>query len=384
MTKSLIVMGSTGSIGRQTLEVARRLGIRVSVLAAGKNAVQMEEQARQFHPKRVVMTDQTAARDVKIRLADTDIFVAGGSEAADEAAGSPEGDTVVAAIMGIAGLSSTISAIRAHKKLALANKETLVCAGEIVTAEAKKQGVRILPVDSEHSAIFQCLQGTGDTKEIDKLLITASGGPFYGRSFEELESVTPEMALRHPNWSMGAKITIDSATMMNKGLECIEAHWLFGVEMEQIIPVIHRQSLIHSMVEFRDGAILAQLGAPDMRLPIQYALTWPERIEGPAQRVDLLSCGALTFSAPDHDSFPCLRLALEAQQKGGTAPTILSGANEEAVSLFLNHKIGFNDIYRGVRYALEHVQAAAADSLETIAEADRLARISVKEFHGGT
>ena len=316
-----------------------------------------------------------------MRLADTPIRVAGGEQGLLEAAVLPQADTVVTAVVGIAGLRPTLAAIDAGKRIALANKETLVCAGELVMDRARERGADIVPVDSEHSAIFQCLQGCRDRGEVRRLIITASGGPFFGMSREELSRVTREQALRHPNWSMGAKITIDSATLMNKGLEFIEAMRLYAMPPEKISVVVHRESIIHSLVEFVDGAVLAQLGTADMRLPIQYALTWPERTAGPATPLDLLRCPPLSFSAPDPEAFPCLALALECARKGGTSTAILNGANEAAVALFLNDKVKFLDISRLVAGALDRVEARTGDyGLEDVFEADRAARAAVSDL----
>ncbi len=381
MTNRLSILGSTGSIGRQSLEVMAALGLSVGALTAQKNVALMEEQARAFSPELVVLTDTHAAHDLKVRLADTSVKVASGPEGLVEAATLDSVDTVLTAVVGIAGLEPTLAAIQQGKTIALANKETLVCAGSLVTAAARKAGVFLLPVDSEHSAIFQCLMGCDDAAEVSKLILTASGGPFYGKTRQELEHVTRAQTLRHPNWSMGAKITVDSATMMNKGFEVMEAMWLYGLPLEQIDVVIHRESIIHSLVEFRDGAILAQLGAPDMRLPIQFALTWPRRLPGPAHKLDLLSCGKLTFAPPDETNFPCLALAKRAIRMGGVAPAALNGANESAVALFLADKIGFYDIPRLCEQALDAAPAISAPSLADILDADRQARELVFQNH---
>lgn len=378
--RTIAILGSTGSIGRQTLEVAASLGLRVAALTANRDVARMEEQCRAFSPDLAVMMDAAAAKDLKLRLADTSVKVAAGMEGLIEAAALPQADTVVTAVMGIVGLRPTLAAIRAGKRVALANKETLVCAGELVMAEADRWGAEIVPVDSEHSAIFQCLQGCRDRGEVRRLILTASGGPFFGWSRERLENVTVEQALAHPNWSMGAKITVDSATMMNKGLEFIEAMRLYRLPPEKISIVIHRESIVHSLVEYCDNAILAQLGAADMRLPIQYALTWPERTAGPAKSLDLLSCPPLTFAPPDMEAFPCLALALGAARTGGTATAILSGANEAAVGDFLGGKISFGEIPRRVEKALAAVPVVQDPSLEDILAADAAARSAA----GGT
>ncbi len=372
MSKCISVLGSTGSIGRQTLQVAEELGLRVAALTAGRQIDLLEQQARQFRPCLAAVYEEAAARELRERLKDLPIQVMSGMEgllAAAELAGS---DTV--AVIGSVGLEPTLAAIRKKKRIALANKETLVCAGELVMAEAKKYGAEIVPVDSEHSAIFQSLQGCRDRSEIKRLLLTCSGGPFFGKSFAELEHMTAGDALRHPNWTMGAKITIDSATLMNKGLEIIEAMRLYGLPLSQVEAVIHRQSIVHSLVEFRDGAMLAQLGTPDMKLPIRYALTYPYRAETPDRTLDLLSCGPLTFSAPDETAFPCLRIAKQCAAAGGTACAIMNGANEVAVAQFLRGEIGFNDISRRVEQALSRVAVKYQPSLADILEADRLGR----------
>lgn len=380
MKRTISILGSTGSIGRQTLDVAENCGFDVAAITVNSSAALAEEQARRFNPRLVVAADETAASDLRIRLSDTDIKVLGGAEALAEAAAVPEADAVVTAIVGIAGLKPTLAAIDAGKRIALANKETLVCAGELVMNRAKERGVDIVPVDSEHSAIFQCLQGSRGRHEVRKLIITASGGPFYGKTCEELSLVTKAQALKHPNWAMGAKITIDSATLMNKGLEFIEAMRLYELPPEQIDIAVHRESIVHSLVEFKDGAILAQLGTADMRLPIQYALTWPERTEGPATALDLFSCPPLTFARPDTETFRCLALALECAHRGGTSTAALNGANEAAVALFLNDRISFTDIARLVEGALDRVPVVDEPSLEDILAADLAARAAVNEL----
>ena len=374
MTKVVSILGSTGSIGRQTLDVIEHLPIQVAALTANRDVARMEEQCRKYRPKLAVMADEAAAADLRTRLRDTDITVDTGVEAICRAATLDETDTVCGSVMGVAGLQPTLEALKKGKRLALANKETLVCAGALVTRTAREHGAEILPVDSEHSAIFQCLMGCSDRTEIKRLILTASGGPFYGMQRAELEAVPASQALRHPNWTMGQKITIDSATMMNKGLECIEAMWLYDLPLEKIDVVIHRQSVIHSLVEFCDGAVMAQLGAPDMRIPIQLALTYPHRMESPAAQLDLLGCADLTFSAPDHENFPCMLLALEAARRGGTACAVMSGANEVAVEAYLRGQIGFYDIPRLVSGAMDAVRTVPADSLEVILDADHAAR----------
>ena len=378
MSKSISVLGSTGSIGRQTLQVAEELGLRVAALTAGRQIDLLEQQARQFRPCLAAVYEESAARELRERLRGLPIEVMSGMEGLVAAAELAEADTVVTAVMGSVGLEPTLAAIRKKKRIALANKETLVCAGELVMAEAKKYGAEIVPVDSEHSAIFQSLQGCKDRGEIKRLLLTCSGGPFFGKTFAELEHMTAADALRHPNWTMGAKITIDSATLMNKGLEIIEAMRLYGLPLAQVEAVIHRQSIVHSLVEFRDGAMLAQLGTPDMKLPIRYAMTYPYRAETPDRTLDLLSCGALTFSAPAEEAFPCRRIAKECAAAGGTACAIMNGANEVAVAQFLRGEIGFNDIPRRVEQALSRVAVKYQPSLGDILEADRSGREAVR------
>ena len=346
-------------------------------MTANASVERMEEQVRQFQPELAVMMDEKAAADLKVRLADTKTRVASGMEGLVEAAELPSADTVITAVVGMIGLRPTMAAIREGKRIALANKETLVCAGQLVQEEARDWGAEILPVDSEHSALFQSLQGCKDRREVKRLILTCSGGPFFGKSREELEHMTREDALQHPNWSMGAKITIDSATLMNKGLEFIEAMHLYHMPPEKISIVIHRESIIHSLVEYCDNAVIAQLGTPDMRLPIQYALTWPRRVEGPATPLDLCSCGPLTFAQPDLDTFRCLALALKAARTGGTAGAILNGANEAAVSLFLDGTIGFLDIAHRVERAMDQVKVVQDPSMTQILEADQAAREAV-------
>ena len=377
MSKTISILGATGSIGRQTLDVAEQLGLRVAALTANSNVERLEAQARRFRPGLAVLTDETAAKDLAVRLRDTETKVLGGPEALLEAAVRPEADTVVTAVVGMVGLRPTLAAIREKKRIALANKETLVCAGQLVMDAADASGAEIVPVDSEHSAIFQCLRGCAGRREIKRLILTCSGGPFYGMTAAEVGKMTRADALRHPNWTMGPKITVDCATLMNKGLEVIEAMRLYRLPLKQVSVVIHRQSIVHSLVEYRDGAILAQLGTPDMRLPIRYAMTYPERAENPAEPLDLLACPPLTFARPDREVFPCLRLAEEAAEEGGTACAILNGANEEAVGLFLAEKIGFHDIPRLVAEARTAVAVRQDPSLEDILAADQAARQAV-------
>ena len=372
MMKKLIILGSTGSIGVQALEVAERNGYKVTALAAGKNTELLEKQARKFKPDIVAVSDKTAANDLKTRLKDTSVKVLSGEEGVCAAA-QYEGDIVLNAIVGIAGLKPTLAAIDAGKTIALANKETLVAGGEIVNRRLAETGVKLLPVDSEHSAIFQSLQGA-PKGSLKKILLTASGGPFYGKTKKELESVTVKDALNHPNWSMGAKITVDSATLMNKGLEVIEAVRLFDVSPDDIEVLVHRQSIVHSGIELSDGAVIAQLGTPDMRLPIQYALTYPERADFAFEHLSLTDVGTLTFEKPDTDTFRCLPICIEAVKRGGLAPAAVNGANEEAVALFLNGKIKFLQIAEMAEKALNSVNNKKEYTIEDVFEADRAAR----------
>ena len=376
--RTISLLGSTGSIGRQSLEVIAACEMSVAALTANRSTELLEEQVRRFRPKLAVCYDTSAAADLRVRVADTGTRVAAGMEGLLEAATLPQADTVLTAVVGMIGLRPTLAAIEERKRIALANKETLVCAGELVMRRAAETGAEIVPVDSEHSAIFQCLQGNRNRGEVKRLILTASGGPFFGWNRERLAAVTRKDALCHPNWSMGAKITVDSATLMNKGLELIEAMRLYRMPPEKISIAVHRQSIIHSLVEYCDNAVLAQLGTADMRLPIQYALTWPERTPAVAQPLDLFSCPPLTFERPDPDSFPCLRLALEAARQPGSRCAVLNGANEAAVNLFLREKIGFLDIPALVEYALETVPTGPADTLEDILETDRAARAAVR------
>ncbi len=378
MTKTITILGSTGSIGRQTLSVADELGLRVAALTAERNVELLEAQCRQYRPELAVLMDEAAAEELKVRLADMNIRVLAGAEALCEAAALPEADTVVVAVCGFAALRPTLTAIHEKKRIALANKETMVCAGQIMQAAARESGAEIIPVDSEHSAIFQCLMGCRDRAEVKRLILTCSGGPFFGKTREELVCMTKSDALRHPNWKMGAKITVDCATLMNKGLEIIEAMRLYDLPLLKVEAVIHRQSVVHSLVEFVDGAVLAQLGVPDMRIPIGLAMTYPNRAHNPAPALDLLTCGPLTFDAIDETAFPCFVLAKQAAQLGGTACTALNAANEEAVSLFLQDKIGFYDIADAVEAALR-LPVVQEPSLADIFEADRLARIHTRE-----
>ena len=381
MMNYVSILGSTGSIGRQSLDIISRLPqVKVAALTAGTSVDLMAQQCRQFLPELAVMATREAADALSREIEDLPIRVNWGEEGLIEAAAIPKADCVITAVVGMVGLKPTLAAIRAGKRIGLANKETLVCAGEIVMDEAQKYGVEIIPVDSEHSAIFQCLMGSGDRREVKRLILTCSGGPFFGMTHEQLQKVTKADALKHPNWKMGAKITIDCSTLMNKGLEVIEAMRLYRVPVEQVDVVIHRQSIVHSMVEFVDGAVMAQMGTPDMRLPIQLALTYPERTPCPVEGLDLLTCGALTFQKPDLENFPCLALAYKCARLGGTACPAMNGANEEAVAMFLRDEIGFYDIYRLVSSAVDAVPFIQNPTLEEILETDRLAREAVRKL----
>ena len=378
MVKSISVLGCTGSIGRQTIAVAEHIGMPVAALTANRKIDLLEEQARRLHPKFVAVYDEQAAKQFKIAVADTDIQVGSGMEGLIQAATMEETDCVVTAVSGAVGLKPTLAAIDEKKRIALANKETLVCAGDIVMARAAEKGAEIVPVDSEHSAIFQCLMGR-EKGELRKILLTGSGGPFRGKARAELEDVTPEQAVKHPNWSMGAKISVDSATMMNKGLEFVEAMHLFGVTPDDIQVVIHPQSVIHSMVELVDGTVIAQLGVPDMGLPIQLALTYPQRCPSMFSRLDFTTLQSLSFEAPDYEKTPCLKLAMDCARLGGTAPCVMSAANEVAVGLFLRHQLGYNRIYDAAASAVEKVGVVKNPDLETILAADAAARAYVLE-----
>jgi len=379
MAKKISILGSTGSIGTQTLDVARNLNIEVVGLAVDKNIDLLEKQIIEFKPSAVAVNDKELAKVLKEKVKDKDVQVYSGLEGIIKIATMDEADTVVTSMVGIAGLMPTIEAIKAKKNIALANKETLVTAGAIIMREAKKNGVNILPVDSEHSAIFQSLMGNNKTA-VAKILLTASGGPFRKKNKKELEQVTVEEALKHPNWDMGCKITIDSATLMNKGLEMIEAKWLFDMEPEKIEVLVHPQSIVHSMVEFIDGSVIAQLGSPDMRLPIQFSLTYPERVENNFPKLDLLKIGRLTFEEPDYEKFPCLGLAFRAVKCGGSMPAAMNAANEEAVALFLNRKIGFADIPRIIKRIMDMHDAHSNPDIEKILEIDLWARNTVKSI----
>ena len=378
MVKCVSILGSTGSIGRQSLDIIDNLKIPVCALTAGTSVERMAQQCRKYRPQLAVMATEEAAAQLRDEISDLPIEVAFGEEGLIRAATMEQADCVITAVVGMVGLKPTLAAIDAKKRIGLANKETLVCAGELVMSRARENQVEIIPVDSEHSAIFQCLMGNYDPSQIKRIILTCSGGPFFGKSRQELGIVTKADALRHPNWKMGAKITVDCATLMNKGLEVIEAMRLYDLPVEQVDVVIHRQSIVHSLVEYVDGAVMAQLGAPDMRLPIQLAMTYPERTACPVEPLDLLTCGELSFYQPDMESFPCLALARECAKKGGTACPVMNGANEEAVAMFLNDEIGFYDIYELVKMAVDTVPFVSNPTLEQILEADRLARQVVR------
>lgn len=370
---NISILGSTGSIGTQTLDVARAYpGISVKAIAARSNIKLLEEQIREFHPKLAVCTDEAAAAELKVKVADTDTKIVSGNDGLIDAATMDGADTVVTAVVGISGLIPTISAILAGKNIALANKETLVCGGHIVMRLAREKGVKILPVDSEHSAIFQSLQG--NPKKIKKILLTASGGPFFGKKREELVNITPEQALKHPNWDMGAKVTIDSSTLVNKGLEVIEAKWIFDVPVDKIEVLVHRQSVLHSAVMYEDNAVMAQLGTPDMKLPIQYALTYPDRLPMRDNELDLAEYANLTFAHPDTDTFYALELAKRAGREGGIVPTVFNSADEAAVELFMKKKIGYLEITDSISEAMEQIKNIENPTIEQIFEADKFAR----------
>lgn len=377
MTKSLSILGSTGSIGTQSLDVARLRGYTVEALTAYSDVARMETQIREFHPKTVAMVEEKAAADLKVRVADTNTKVLSGKDGVCACARADGADTVLNSVVGMAGLEPTLAAIDAKKKLALANKETLVAGGQLVMEAAKKNGVSILPVDSEHSAIFQVLQGRPANAALKKIILTASGGPFFGKTKKELEKVTVADALKHPNWEMGAKITVDSATMMNKGLELIEAVWLFSVRPQDVQIVVHRESIVHSAVEYTDNSVIAQLGLPDMRIPIQYALTYPERFESPVGELSLSEIGKLTFFEPDYDTFQCINLCRTAINKGGLFPAAVNSANEQANAMFRRGEIGFLDIAARVAKVLETAPQKERYTLEDVLETDRWARETV-------
>ncbi len=381
---NISILGSTGSIGTQTLEIVREYpSIKVCAISAHSNVDLLEKQAREFKPHLVCITDETKESELKIKLADTDVKVVSGSSGLVEVACANDAHTVVTAVVGIAGLIPTIEAIRARKNIALANKETLVTGGHIVTKLVKEYGVKLLPVDSEHSAIFQSLQGCADKKEIKKILLTASGGPFFGKKRSELENVTVEQALKHPNWNMGAKVTIDSSTLVNKGLEVIEAKWLFDMDISDIEVLVHRQSIVHSMVQYTDNSVIAQLGVPDMRLPIQYALTYPNRLPMNNNDIDFFKYNSLTFEKPDTETFYALKLAYNAGKEGGILPCIFNSADEAAVELFINRKLGYLQISEAIEKAMSSVQNIENPTVDDIFEADKLARKLVYDFIKG-
>ena len=378
---NISLLGSTGSIGTQTLEIAKEYKhINITALSAYSNIKLLEEQSRCFKPEMVCVIDEKRAKELKVKLADTSIKVLSGKEGLIEAAVNKNVQTVLTAVVGISGLEPTIEAIKAKKNIALANKETLVTGGHIVTELAKEYGIKILPVDSEHSAIFQSLQGMNDEKEIKRIILTASGGPFFGMKKSDLTNITPEQALKHPNWDMGAKITIDSSTLVNKGLEVIEAKWLFNVSVDDIKVVVHRQSVMHSAVEFTDNAVIAQLGTPDMRLPIQYALTYPKRLPIKNNELDFTKYGALTFEEPDTETFYALELAKKAGREGGSVPTVFNSADEAAVERFLKGEISYLGITESIEYAMQNVPKIDNPSLEDIMNTDKLSRELVYKF----
>ncbi len=380
MIKKISILGSTGSIGTQALDVVRKLNLKVSALAANSNIRLLEEQIREFKPSTVAVFDKNAAVELKKNIKDLDIEVKASMDGLCEVASIEDTDMVLNSVVGMVGLKPTLSAIKAKKNIALANKETLVAGGKIVMEEARKQNVSIYPVDSEHSAIFQCLQGAPKNRSLKKIILTASGGPFFGKDMEFLKTVTPKDALKHPNWNMGAKITIDSASMMNKGLEIIEAAWLFNMPIDNIDVVIHRESIIHSLIEYNDNSVIAQLGLADMRIPIQYAITYPNRYPSPVKELDLTDIAKLSFYKPDYDNFTCLNACKKAFNLGGTAPAIANAANEEAVKLFLENKISFLDIGSLVNQAINHQKIAEINDLDDVLNADKASRLYIKEL----
>lgn len=379
MTKNISLLGSTGSIGTQSLDVAKMHGYNIKCLSANSRVDIIEQQVRQFKPELVCMMNEQAASELKTRIADTSTRVSSGMQGLIECATYEGADTVLNSVVGMVGLQPTLEAIKAKKTIALANKETLVAGGHLVTNLAKENGVSILPVDSEHSAIFQAMQGAPNKQSIKKIILTASGGPFFGKTIDELESVTPADALKHPNWDMGAKITIDSATMMNKGLEFIEAKWLFDMPNDDIEIVVHRESVVHSAIVYQDNSMIAQLGVPDMRIPIQYALTYPERLESPVKYLSLADYGKLTFFEPDYETFKCIDVCRNAIELGGLHPAAANGANEESVRLFLNGKIKFTDIAYLNNEAMKRADDIENFTLADVLEADRKAREFVLE-----
>ena len=382
MINSISILGSTGSIGTQSLDVVDKLGLKVSAITAASNVDLIENQIRKYKPELAVLFNEDKAAELRLRVKDTGTRVLGGMDGLIEAAVIPSASLVLNSVVGMVGLKPTMAAIEAKKDIALANKETLVAGGDLVTDAVKRNGVKLLPVDSEHSAIFQCLQGAPDNKALKKLILTASGGPFFGKTYDELKDVTVEQALNHPNWSMGAKITIDSASMMNKGLEIIEAARLFDVSGDDIDVVVHRESIIHSLVEYTDNSVIAQLGVPDMRIPIQYAITYPSRFESPVAELSLAEIGKMTFFEPDYETFKCLNACKTALKMGGAATAIANGANEEANMLFRNGKIKFLDIGELVCGAVESVKNFVPSSVDDVIRVDSLARQYVKDKIG--
>lgn len=379
MTKNISLLGSTGSIGTQSLDVVRLQGYNVTCLTANSRVDVIENQVREFKPDLVCMMNEDSAKELKIRIADTNTKVTYGMNGLIECATYDKADTVLNSVVGMVGLQPTLEAIKAKKTIALANKETLVAGGHLVTNCAKENGVSILPVDSEHSAIFQAMQGSPCKQAIKKIILTASGGPFFGKTLDELENVTPADALKHPNWDMGAKITIDSATMMNKGLEFIEAKWLFDMPNDDIEIVVHRESVVHSAIVYQDNSMIAQLGVPDMRIPIQYALTYPQRVQSPVKPLSLADYGKLTFFEPDYDTFKCINVCKDAIELGGLHPAAANGANEQSVKLFLNGKIKFTDIAYLNNEAMKRADDVKDFTLQDVLDADRKARDYVLE-----
>lgn len=378
--KKIAILGSTGSIGTQSIDVALKHNYKVTALTAHSNAKLLEEQARLLKPEKVALYDEKGAAELKTALSDTDIKVLSGEDGIIECAAETQADTVINSVVGMAGLKPTLSVINAGKTLALANKESLVAGGQLVMDAAKKNNVSILPVDSEHSAIFQCLEGKPSNKALKKIILTASGGPFFGKTKEEMKNMTAADALKHPNWSMGAKITIDSATMFNKGLELIEAVWLFGVSPDMIDIVVHRESIVHSMVEYDDNSVIAQLGLPDMRIPIQYALTYPERFESPTGEINFAKLGKLTFFEPDYETFRCIDICRDAINQGGLMPSAVNSANEEVNRLFREGKIGFNDIPDLILKGAAAAPVKNTFTVEDVYETDSLVRECVKSY----
>lgn len=378
--KKIAILGSTGSIGTQSIDVALKHNYKVTALTAHSNAKLLEEQARLLKPEKVALYDEKGAAELKTALSDTDIKVLSGEDGIIECAAETQADTVINSVVGMAGLKPTIAVINAGKTLALANKESLVAGGQLVMDAAKKNNVSILPVDSEHSAIFQCLEGKPSNKALKKIILTASGGPFFGKTKDEMKNMTAADALKHPNWSMGAKITIDSATMFNKGLELIEAVWLFGVSPDMIDIVVHRESIVHSMVEYDDNSVIAQLGLPDMRIPIQYALTYPERFESPTGEINFAKLGKLTFFEPDYETFRCIDICRDAINQGGLMPSAVNSANEEVNRLFREGKIGFNDIPDLILKGAAAAPVKNTFTVEDVYETDSLVRECVKSY----